>query len=755
MSRTPQIPQRKLNSFGSRSKKNIQLADKVTFEEGLVLHKNGNLAEAKTIYESILKVNPKQFHALHMLGAIAIQSNNFQAAIDLITLAIEANPNIADFYSNRGVAFQNINNYEKAIHDFDRAITIQPQYLDAHFNRGLALFHLHELTKSVESFDKAISINPQHALSYFNRGVALEGLNKILDATISYEKAISIKPDYWEAHFNLGHALQELKKPEEAIKHYNKVISLAPNFAEAFANRGLAFQELRRFEEAIASYDKAVDVNPNYVQAYSNRGNALQELSLFVDAINSYKKALSIDPLFIEAYSNMGTALHELSRFDDAIESYEKAITIKPDFAEAFYNLGRARKALNQFEESIVCFDKAINLKNNYDDAWCNKGVALHGLKRYKEAIRCYDKSIESNHNNSEAWSNKGATLAGLRQYEEAISHYEKSLIIKPMAADIQVNLAHAYLNIYNFTLGWNKYEWRLESKKNKAVKLITSKPAWTGAKNHGKLFIWAEQGIGDQIMYSSIFKELQAFSQKKIVSLDRKLIPLYQRSFPQFIFYEKNKILDETEYEEHIPIASLGRLFRKNLYDFKNSEFPYLLDDKEKTKEFTTKYKKPGKITCGISWKSANPDVGEDKSIPLDQLYDILKLDLIDFINLQYQNGSFGLTDQEKIYGSNINSIDCIDIYNDIDSVASIISACDVIITCSNSTAHLAGALNKPTLLILPYASGRFWYWSEYEGRSLWYSSVKIFTQKNPLSWFEVIEEVKEYLLDKFIPKK
>jgi len=229
-------------------------------------------------------------------------------------------------------------------------------------------------------------------------------------------------------------------------------------------------------------------------------------------------------------------------------------------------------------------------------------------------------------------------------------------------------------------------------------------------------------------------------------------LIPVYQRSFPDFIFINKFQNSNNIDFDEHIPIASLGKYFRQNYGDFRNIIFPYLLDDKKKTKNFTLNYKNPKKITCGISWKSANSDIGDDKSIPFDQLESILEINQIDFINLQYENSSFELSAQEKRYGPIIRNVEGVDIYNDIDSLLSIINVCDVIITCSNSTAHLAGALNKPTLLLVPFASGRLWYWSEIDGKSLWYPSVKIFSQKNSFNWIDSIERVKEYLLEKFL---
>ena len=82
---------------------------------------------------------------------------------------------------------------------------------------------------------------------------------------------------------------------------------------------------------------------------------------------------------------------------------------------------------------------------------------------------------------------------------------------------------------------------------------------------------------------------------------------------------------------------------------------------------------------------------------------------------------------------------------FNDIEGVSSIINACDLVITCSNVNAHLAGALNKKTFLLLPLGKGRLWNWGSTNNQSLWYPSVKIFQQENPGDWSIPVEKIRK----------
>jgi hypothetical protein len=133
-------------------------------------------------------------------------------------------------------------------------------------------------------------------------------------------------------------------------------------------------------------------------------------------------------------------------------------------------------------------------------------------------------------------------------------------------------------------------------------------------------------------------------------------------------------------------------------------------------------------KYTCGIAWKSINPDIGQDKSLNLIDFLEILKIKNISFVDLQYGDNKKERVDLFDKYGIFINKVDEIDSFNDIDSLASLVDACDLIVTTSNVTAHIAGALGKDVYLIIPTSRGELWYWHHGDKTNLWYPSVNQF---------------------------
>ena len=234
------------------------------FQEGLALHRNGQLAQAQEIYQHVLKLQPKHFEALHLLGVIAAQSRNYAQAVDFISRSIEINPDNAIAYANRGNALRDLGRYQAAIESYDQAIAKKPDYATAHFNRGLALHALKQHQAAVDSYNQSIAIKPDAIETYFHRGLALFELMQYQAAIESFDKTIALKPDSAEAYYNRANALYQLKQYSAAIESYDKVIAIRPAAADAYYNRGLALRDLKQYQGAIESFVRVSAINPDH-----------------------------------------------------------------------------------------------------------------------------------------------------------------------------------------------------------------------------------------------------------------------------------------------------------------------------------------------------------------------------------------------------------------------------------------------------------------------------------------------------------
>lgn len=210
-------------------------------QQALALHNAGQLDEAQRIYQDLLHADPEHFHALQLLGAIALQKNQWEDALAFLGRAVLVNPAYSAVHSNIGSAHMALGRFHEAIASYGEAIRCQPDFADA----------------------------------FYNRANTLVALGRTGDALRDYEAAIALKPDYAAAHCNLGLALHELKRPNEAISCYDTAIMLKPHYAQAYYNRGNALKVLQRLGEACASFDLAIRAKPDFAAAFFNKSYAL------------------------------------------------------------------------------------------------------------------------------------------------------------------------------------------------------------------------------------------------------------------------------------------------------------------------------------------------------------------------------------------------------------------------------------------------------------------------------------------------
>ena len=194
-----------------------------------------------------------------------------------------------------------------------------------------------------------------------------------------------------------------------------------------------------------------------------------------------------------------------------------------------------------------------------------------------------------------------------------------------------------------------------------------------------------------------------------------------------------------ETLFGAQITMASLGRWLRTSEQDFKKISSPFLHCDKSRATAFRRQLKKPDRLLVGLSWQSLRTEHGASKSCSLSQLLPALKSENIDFIDLQYGDTTEERSLLKASGGVDIQRLDTIDNKLDIDGLAALVDACDIVLTVSNTTAHLSAALGKPTLVLLPWHTP-LWYWHLNSMDSRWYPSAVLLRQGTTGDWSEPV---------------
>ena len=345
--------------------------------------KRGEVAEAQTLYATILKAFPNNKKAQQGLNALGGGRRS----------AAEQGP-------PQGVIDQLINLYNQG--QFE-AVVEQAKNLTTQFPKAIALWkmlgaasaQIGKLEQAFIAFKNVIAINPNDPKPHNNIGNVLKDQGRLEEAVKAYNKAVSLKPDYAEAYLNMGNALNNQIKLVEAVKAYNKAISLKPNYSQAYLNMGNALKNQGELERAIESYNKALVINPGYAEVYYNMGIALADQGKLVEAVDAFNKALAIKPDYADAYYNMGVTFQDQGKLEEAIDACNKALAINPDYGEAYCNMGNTLKEQGKLDEAIEAYNKAIAIKPDYADAYYNMGVTLQDQGKLVEAIDAYNKALD------------------------------------------------------------------------------------------------------------------------------------------------------------------------------------------------------------------------------------------------------------------------------------------------------------------------------------------------------------------------
>jgi len=244
-------------------------------QQAFIYTQQASFGQAKPLFEYILKIQPKNFDALHALGFICGIENNHQEAFDYSLRALKIKPDDLEVNINCAKALQVIGRHSESLKYHQKAIFLSPNNHKVWLGCGKSLQCLKRYDEAITHYDKALSLNPEFAEAWSNKGDILNELRCYDDAIAYYDKALSLKPDYHEAWSNKGVTLNELKRYDEAITHYDKALSLKPDYHVAWSNKGVTLHELKRYDEAIAHYDKALSLKPDYHEASWNKSLSL------------------------------------------------------------------------------------------------------------------------------------------------------------------------------------------------------------------------------------------------------------------------------------------------------------------------------------------------------------------------------------------------------------------------------------------------------------------------------------------------
>lgn len=522
-----------------------------------------------------------------------------------------------------------------------------------------------------------------------------------------HKKIINTHPENFEAQFKLANELFYQKNYLDAINHYHEALRINPHYAQANFNCGLALYAIDRIDEALTFFENAITSDPRYAKAHFYCAEAYKKNNNIENAFKHYKYALEYDITLVQAYLALAELLRNQEHYDEALTCLKYGIQINP--------------------EDLQLYSSCAYL--------------FIMLGRVDEAIQMYEEILKRHDTNTHALYNIGYALKMKGNPDQAINFFQQVLKIEPTNESAQFALGLAYLNNGNFKQGWQQHDHYLTRTNRYSLNLKT----WI--RDHalsGKVILLRpEGGLGDTIQfirYAQLLKQDGAFI---IAMVQPPLIPLL--SLCTYI----DRIIPATaplpNYDGFSTIMTLPGVFEST----ENSipcNIPYLHADQNLTEAWAEQLTHDKKFKIGICWQadvyndSSRPKVAH-RGISLKQLYPLALLKNVSLYSLQKKDGIEQLDNIPDYF-----HITCFDNFFDethgsFMDTAAVMQHMDLIISVDSAVAHLAGALGKRIWLLLPYATD--WRWIAYRTDSPWYPTMRIFKQREPFVWSDVITDV------------
>ena len=439
------------------------------------------------------------------------------------------------------------------------------------------------------------------------------------------------------------------------------------------------------------------------------RAIELAKVGAYEDALKICKKIKS-NNINNPTYHNVaGIIYRRLGFLDEAAMSSKRALQIDKRLFAAKMNIANIEFQRGNINEAVKLLEIIICEEPSYKEAEANLALAYKNIGKLDKSLSIYKRLDYSGPWSLKAKFNYGTTLVTVGQFEEGWKNYEYRWKVFPLS----------------------RSKWPVQNK------LI-----WKGEKGK-RVVLWKEQGIGDDIIFLSLVSEVKEMCGSLSVYVDPRLQTLCRRSMPEINFVKDLEELQNVDCDYHMPLGNIPGLIRNDINDFDRTIKGYLKADAERVKSIRKELNLEGKTVIGISWKSFNSLNQFKKSVQLKDMERVFSnLDVV-LVNLQYGDVDEEIKAFKAETGIDVLQCASVDNREDLDGLAALIEACDLVISTSNVTIHMAGALGKETWVLLSYVAN-FW-WLLERTDSIWYPSLTLYRQPTLNDWDSVYTSIRK----------
>ncbi|WP_122465604.1 tetratricopeptide repeat protein [Brevundimonas lutea] len=465
-----------------------------------------------------------------------------------------------------------------------------------------------------------------------------------------------------------------------------KALELCERWHLAWHVLAIAREKAGDLAPALTAYETALKLAVDEGPIARDLGRLAQRLGYLEIAEKLLLKALELSPDNSEASNNLACVLRDQQRYPEAVALLTACIERSPEIALYWNTLGTVLTDQGEMAQSLTFFDEALRLQPGDHKALYNRANARMALGEPREALADIDQAIP----------------LCADAHETATMRMARALVL---------------LLLGELEDGFDTYEVRFDPRMKDALAFATDSARWTPETDieGRRLLVFGEQGLGDEVLFANVLPDaIRAVGPggQLTVAVEHRLVPLFQRSFPEATVVRHRTVRHagrlarvaalpaEAERPElHAPIGSLFRRFRRSLEDFPRT--PFLAPDGEQVAHWRRTLDALGpEPKVGVLWKSLKLDGHRARYFsPFELWRPVLSTPGVRFVNLQYGDCAPELAEAAE-QGFDLWTPE-LDLKDDLDGVAALTKALDLVIGPANATLNLAGAVGAPVWLI------------------------------------------------------
>lgn len=468
--------------------------------------------------------------------------------------------------------------------------------------------------------------------------------------------------------------------------------------------QGLRLQAQSRHAEAVSRFRKVVNADRGNMHALMALAQSLIATGHENEAVSLLDETASKTPNTQDNLGDLAKVCLAIKHFAQAEKLYRRILDISPDAPDALINLANLVERRGEVQLAVDLLSKVIEQNPLAGDAYGSLGRVLAGAGMFEDAEACYRQAIALDPNAPAPYTNCAALLETLDRHEEALALVQRALTLNPDCDGTRWNLARLLLMAGHIEAGWDMYGFGFACRQRTPYRPFPGL-IWEGEDLTDKtIMVWREQGLGDDILFSTCYTDLIARAGHVIIETDPRLVSLYQRTWPQATVRAETwtstglENYGKVDFDYTAPAGLVAAQLRRSLSAF--PEEPHTLTPDpalvEKCRVWLQSLGPGPKI--GLSWTSGN--VSSVRSInytSLDAWKALFEIEGAEVVSVQYTNIEAEAEALHRDFGLTLHRMPEVDLFSDIEAAAALTSCMDVMVGPPSFPVVLGAALGRP----------------------------------------------------------